>query len=79
MMSNLIAKVSHNSRCAPLRTVNFAIKPPRPVAMTGGTPSSGMIADMKLILCPPSLNSSRIRSEIRAFLLKDPKIGSTSR
>src|SRR6266545_599004 len=43
-MKNLIRKVSHNSRCAPFRTVNFARKPRRPVASTAGTVSSGAIA-----------------------------------
>src|SRR5947208_15143557 len=41
MMNNLIRNVSHNSRCAPLSTVNFAIKPRGPVSTTGGTLSSG--------------------------------------
>src|SRR5438477_12847238 len=41
MIRSFIAKVSHNSRCAPLRTVNFAKKPPSPVVTAGGTPSSG--------------------------------------
>src|SRR6266576_3269077 len=43
-MKNLIRNVSHSSRCAPLSTVNFAIKPRRPPAAIGGTGSSGTIA-----------------------------------
>src|SRR6266516_6318731 len=43
-MKNLIRKVSHNSRCAPFSTVNFARNPRRPGASTAGTVSSGAIA-----------------------------------
>ena len=45
-MKNLIRNVSHSSRCAPLSTVNFAIKPRRPPAVIGGTGSSGTIASL---------------------------------
>src|SRR4026207_321452 len=45
-MKNLIRNVSHSSRCAPLSTVNFAIKPRSPPAAMGGTGSSGTIASL---------------------------------
>src|SRR6266481_4785573 len=40
-MRNLIRNVSHNSRCAPRSTVNFAMNPPSPL---GATISSAGIA-----------------------------------
>ena len=39
-------KVSHNSRRALLRTVNFAMKPRSPIATTAGTVSSGAIVSL---------------------------------
>src|SRR4029450_11330364 len=51
-MRNLIRNVSHSSRCAPLSTVNFAIKPRSPFATTGGTESSGTIASLTASLTP---------------------------
>src|SRR6266496_1456924 len=54
-MRNLIRKVSHNSRCAPFSTVNFARNPRRPVASTAGTVSSGGIA--ALIAWPTAFGS----------------------
>jgi len=38
--------VSHNSRCAPFRTVNFARNPRKPLTETGGTVPSGAIASL---------------------------------
>src|SRR5581483_9149776 len=51
-MRNLIRNVSHSSRCAPLSTVHFAIKPRSPPATTGGTESSGTIASLTASLTP---------------------------
>ena len=61
-MRNLIRKVSHNSRCAPLSTVNFAMKPRRPVVVSGGTVSSEGITS--LVIWPTALNYSVIPSEV---------------
>src|SRR5215470_17341828 len=61
-MRNLIRNVSHNSRCAPLRTVNFAMKPRRPVVVSGGTVSSEGITS--LVVWPTSLNYSVIPGEV---------------
>jgi hypothetical protein len=61
-MRNLIRNVSHNSRCAPLSTVNFAMKPRRPVAASGATVSSAGITS--LVVWPTALNYSVIPSEV---------------
>src|SRR5438034_9603335 len=63
-MRNLIRNVSHNSRCAPLRTVNFAMKPRRPVATPAGTVSSDGITS--LIIWPTTPNYSVIPTEVEA-------------
>ena len=63
-MRNLIRNVSHNSRCAPLSTVNFAMKPRRPVATPAGTVSSDGITS--LVVWPTALNYSVIPSEVEA-------------
>ena len=61
-MRNLIRNVSHNSPCAPLSTVNFAMKPRRPVVVSGGTVSSDGITS--LVIWPTALNYSVIPSEV---------------
>jgi len=63
-MRNLIRNVSHSSRCAPLSTVNFAMKPRRPVATPAGTISSDGITS--LVVWPTALNYSVIPSEVEA-------------
>jgi hypothetical protein len=78
-MRNLIRNVSHNSRCAPLSTVNFAMKPLRPVASSGGTVSSGGITS--LVIWPTGLNYSVIPGEVeasRGMTLVAPRDLSTS-
>jgi hypothetical protein len=76
-MRNLIRNVSHNSRSAPLSTVNFAMKPRRPVATLGGTVSSDGIAS--LTVCRTALKLFRHSERSRGCNVAPKAFGARSR